>query len=153
MDELKDANVKILENAALDDVRAGDHLTWTRVYEFNGVIQTECREGIAHERDSNGEWRTASGGWITDGEGPRTTLTIRRPAPALPTEDGAVIVPNDGHETVEAKVGGLAWHAREAMLGEDGCWHGVWHKAAGWGVMGFVLPEHITAPTWKVAGQ
>lgn len=60
MDELNTPNVKIIENAALDDVRPGDHLTWERVTTIDGVTITTRYEGIAHHRDEDGDWWTTS---------------------------------------------------------------------------------------------
>lgn len=86
------------------------------------------------------------------------TPTIRdanpyRPAPALPTEDGAVIVPADGHEYIEAACFGIVWRASEAVLGRDGRWHGVWRRGAGVAAVGSVSPGRITPGIWKVDDQ
>ena len=124
-----DTNVKIIENADLDDVRPGDHLTWTSTKTYGGATLTERLEGIAHERDDSGDWRAAGRAWITDGMGTGTTLTIRRPVSELPTKPESVILPNDGHEFIEVAWDGNVWHASEAMLSEYGWWHGVWRRA------------------------
>ena len=74
-----------------------------------------------------------------------------RPAPSLPTEKGAVIVANDGHEGIEAVGFGVVWRANEAVLGPDGGWRGVWRRGAG-GVAGSSIgPELITPGTWRTA--
>lgn len=70
-----------IENATRDDVRPGDHITWTHVEEIDGGTITERREGIAYHLDSEGDWWAEDGTWLTDGEGEGITLTIRRPAP------------------------------------------------------------------------
>lgn len=145
-----DTRMETIENARPGDVRAGDHLTWTRVQKFNGVIQTERREGTAHERDSNGEWRTASGGWITDGEGPSTTLTIRRPVKELPTKYGVAIIPAPGHKTITATdpEDGTVWRTREAACLSRAHWAGVWRNEDG--IISSVMPGAlIDAPTWQ----
>ena len=67
-----------IENAALDDVRPSDHLTWERTMTMQDVTLTFRREGTAHHRDRDGEWRTKEDRLITDGEGEGITLTIRR---------------------------------------------------------------------------
>lgn len=65
-----------------------------------------------------------------------------RPARELPTEDGAVIVPADGHEFIEIRAGKksrrLTWDA-DAF---------VWYDA-----YGTYLGTDITPGTWKVAGE
>ena len=72
-------NVKIIENASLDEVRPGDHLTWEHTREVDGVTVTVRREGVAGARYGNADWYTKDGMWITEGEGEGVTLTIRRP--------------------------------------------------------------------------
>lgn len=148
---LDDSNLKTIENACLDDVLGGEHLTWTRTKELGGVIITERREGIAEFLDDDGDWHAEGSGWITDGEGEGITLTIHRPAvPELPTKCGTVIVANDGHKFIKAEVDGIAHRAREAVLGANGWWYGAWRKAEGDGLLSAMFPEHISAPTWKV---
>ena len=76
-----------------------------------------------------------------------------RPAQELPTENGAVIVPADGHEYIEAACFGIVWRASEAVLGRDGRWHGVWRRGAGVAAVGSVSPGRITPGIWKLDGQ
>ena len=76
-----------------------------------------------------------------------------RPAQELPTEDGAVIVPADGHEYIEAECFGVVWRASEAVLGQDDRWHGVWRRGAGVAAVGSVSPGRITPGIWKLEGQ
>ena len=79
------------------------------------------------------------------------TLTIRRTAPELPTEDEAVIERADGHKYITAIFDGETYRAREAVLGRDGRWYGVWRRATpAPHVAASVAPEHITPDTWKV---
>ena len=65
-----------------------------------------------------------------------------RPAPSLPTEHGAVIVPADGHEYIETRVGKksrrLTWDAE--------CF--VWYDARGTHLHGDITPG-----TWKVESE
>ena len=65
-----------------------------------------------------------------------------RPVPELPTEDGAVIVPADGHEYIETQTGKksrrLTWDA-ECL---------VWYDARGTHLHGDITPG-----TWKVEGE
>ena len=65
-----------------------------------------------------------------------------RPAPELPTEDGAVIIPADGHDYIEIRAGKksrrLTWDA-DAF---------VWYDA-----YGTYLGTDITPGTWKVDDQ
>ena len=138
-----------IENATLDDVRPGDHLTWKWVQEIDGVTVKSSHEGIAHHQDEYGDWWTEGGMWLTSvGAG---TLTIRRTAPELPTEDEAVIERADGHKYITAIFDGETYRAREAVLGRDGRWYGVWRRATpAPHVDTSVAPEHITPGTWKV---
>ena len=87
-DESEDPTVQTIENATRDDVRPGDHITWTRVKEIDGGTITERREGIAYHLDSEGDWWAQDGALLTDGWGGGITLTIRRPA-AQDGEDAA----------------------------------------------------------------
>lgn len=148
MDELNTPNVKIIENAALDDVRPGDHLTWERVTTIDGVTITTRYEGIAHHRDEDGDWWTGEGMYITQGEGEGITLTIRRTVQELPTGLGAVIVAKEEGGSIEAAVLGVVWRAREAVFGGDGRWHGVWRSTSG--AISYAAPGQITPGTWKV---
>ena len=74
-----------------------------------------------------------------------------RPAPVLPTKPGAVIVPADGHEHITATVGGVTYHAREAILIGENQWHAAWRSDEG--VLIYVTPERIDAGTWKVGNR
>ena len=78
MKEQNEPNAQTIENATPDEVRQGDHITWEETDTRKGVTRTVRREGIAHHRDSFGEWWTEGRGLITNCEG--ITLTIRRPA-------------------------------------------------------------------------
>ena len=77
-DENEDPTVQTIENATRDDVRPGDHITWEYFEESGGVTIFERREGIAHRRDSEGDWWPEGDKCITFGEGEGITLTIRR---------------------------------------------------------------------------
>lgn len=99
--------------------------------------------------------------WIDSYQGGpnRRTTSARsanpyRPAPVLPTENGAVIVPADGREHIEAACFGIVWRASEAVLGgPDVRWRGVWRRGAGMAAVGSVSPGRITPGTWKLEGQ
>ncbi|MCT1939196.1 hypothetical protein M3C53_02165 [Micrococcus luteus] len=78
------------------------------------------------------------------------TWHVRRPAQDLPTKPGTVIVPADGHEYIEATVNGSVRRAREAILGLDCRWHGVWRGDSGVVPVSYAVPELITPGTWKV---
>lgn len=73
-----DPNVKIIENATRDDGQPGDCFDSEWTTELNGVAITIRRKGIAHHRDKWGDWETAEGGLLTEGEGTGVTITIRR---------------------------------------------------------------------------
>ena len=74
---MDEKNVKIIENARLDDVRPGDHLTWEYAREVDGVTITVRREGVAGARYGNADWYTKDGMWITESNH-RGALTIIR---------------------------------------------------------------------------
>ena len=71
-----------------------------------------------------------------------------RPAPALPTTDGAVIIPAEGREFIEAVVDGKKYRAREAMRSSGDGWYAAWRSFAQMRVA--IDPEDITPGTWKV---
>ena len=75
---------------------------------------------------------------------------VRR-ARELPTKPGAIIIPADGREHVEA-MANVAWYANEAVLGPDNRWHGVWRADSGLAISS-VSPGEITPGTWKVDDQ
>lgn len=82
------------------------------------------------------------------------TWYVRRPVQEMPTEDGAVIVPADGREHIEAVFDSRTWRAKEAILCASGWWRGVWRREPGYGgATGIVPPECITPGTWKVEGE
>ena len=123
-----DTHVKIIENAARADVRPGDHITWEQTQSPDGATIYERREGIAHHRDSFGDWCTEGGTRLASLSGAGITITIRRPIQELPTEPGTVIVPADGHEYITATFAGEVYRAREAiLLGRDD-WHAAWRS-------------------------
>ena len=82
-----------------------------------------------------------------------------RPAPTLPTTDGAVIVPAEGREFIEAEVAGQTYIAREAVVcrsdfGPANVLEGAWRRAdTGARVGGQVSRDFITPGTWKVEGE
>lgn len=141
--------METIENARLDDVRTGDHLTWTRVQKRGDMIITTHREGVAHHRDASGVWRTQAGAAIAAGEGAGVTLTIRRTVRDLPPEPGTIIVPADGCQYITATIGGQTYRAREARLSTDRWW-AVWRTADGQRVCYSVRREEINTGTWKV---
>lgn len=148
MSEPNDANVQVIENAARDDVRPGDHIVWERIQRPGGVTITTRLEGIAHHRDSSGDWHAENGIWLTDVESEDVTITIRRTIQELPTASCTVIIPADGCERVEA-IANVVWYANEAVLGPDNRWHGVWRADSGLAISS-VSPGDITPGTWKV---
>ena len=74
-----------------------------------------------------------------------------RPVQELPTEPGAVIVPADGREHIEAMIDGHTYYAREAIFSCSVLWLGVWRSIDSTAVS--ALPEDITPGTWKVDDQ
>ena len=75
------------------------------------------------------------------------TWYVRRAVQELPTKRRTVIIANDGHEYIEAVVGGVIWRTSEAILGLDRRWHGVWR--AGSVAVGSTSADSITLDTWK----
>lgn len=82
-----------------------------------------------------------------------------RPVQELPTEDGAVIVPAEGREFIEAEVAGQTFIAREAVVcqsdfGPANVLEGAWRRVDdGSRVGGQVSRGFITPGTWKVEGD
>ena len=74
-----------------------------------------------------------------------------RPALTLPTEDGAVIVPAEGHEFIEATNCGETHYARAALRSWVGDWYAAWR--AGERKCGLAASGDITPGTWRVADQ
>lgn len=115
-------------------------------------------------RDYFGTTTTAVVGRVDDDGAPWTaegcclglpgvgTWYIRRPAQELPTGLGAVIVPAEGREFIEAVVNGHTYYAREAML-INGLWRAVWRTPHCFQVSYSVLPWKITPGTWKAESQ
>ena len=69
-----------------------------------------------------------------------------RPAPALPTEDGAVIVPADGCEFIlVTDAGGWAFE-RMTYSAEHDRWYGMTKR----GAIAMCIAEQIIPGTWKV---
>lgn len=126
-----------------DQVCVGDEVKW----DYYGLTMTATVARV----DKTGSLYTAAGLHI----GVRSVGTwhVRRSAQELPTEPGAVIVPADGREHIEAECFGIVWRASEAVLGQDGRWHGVWRRGAGVAAVGSVSPGRITPGIWKLEGQ
>ena len=122
-------------------------------------------------QDLRGITRTAVVGRVDKGGDPWTagedligmrrsgTWYVRRTVQELPTEDGAVIVPAEGHEYIEAKVNGQTFIAREAVAGQSefgpiNVLHGAWRMVDdGARVQGQMGRDFITPGTWKVDDQ
>ena len=140
--------MQTIENATLDDVRPGDHVTWEDTWECRGVTRTVRREGIAAYQRPTGDWDTADGMNITPGEREGVTLTIRRPVQERPPErDGAVIVHLE-HEAIRAKdnTGHLNDFHRLTYDTDTHTWYGM--DLAG--NLRWTTSRDITPGTWKV---
>ena len=115
-----------------DQVCVGDEVRRDSI----GVTATAVVARVAE----SGDPVTAEGGFI--GSRRLGTWYVRRAVQELPTEDGAVIVPADGHEYIETQTGKksrrLTWDA-ECL---------VWYDARGTHLRGDIIPG-----TWKVADQ
>jgi hypothetical protein len=138
-----------IENASLGDIQAGDEVLWAWVREVNGLILKSSREGVAHHRDSAGDWCTKGSGRITEGKGVGVTITIHRTVRNLPVTPATLIIPNDGQEFITATVDGVVYRAREAVLVGVGTWAGAWRS--GLGARSDVRSIEVTANAWKMA--
>ena len=148
-----DPNAQTIENASADDVRAGDHVTWKYTWEDKGATCTHIREGIAHHRGADGNWRTEDGAWITFGDGEGITITIRRPAQELPPEyDGATLVPANGHEGITTTDG--QEFARLTFTTKQSIWYGpnLAARPGDW-VIQTTATDRLTPGTWKKASE
>lgn len=129
--------------------RVGDEVR----QDYGGVTHT----GVVARVDMGGGLWTTGGGLI--GLRDVGTWHVRRVAPELPTEDGAVIVPAEGREFIEAEVAGQTFIAREAVVcqsdfGPANVLEGAWRRAdTGARVGGQVSRDFITPGTWKVDGE
>ncbi|MDK8526503.1 hypothetical protein QP858_07995 [Trueperella bernardiae] len=152
MSEPNDSNVQVIENAYHSQIRPGDHVTWEWSRVRNGVTITDRLEGVAAWRDGHGEWITEDGDSVTAGEGEGITITVRRPVQELPTEDGVVIVPADGHESITTTDGQM--FARLTFTTKKSIWYGP-NIAAQPGdyVIQTTSRSRITPGTWKVDDQ
>ena len=122
-----------------DPVRVGDEVR----QELNGVTTI----AVVGRVDGEGDPWTAEDRFI--GVHDEGTWRVRRAVQQLPTEDGAVIVPAEGREFIEAVVNGHTYYAREAML-INGLWRAVWRTPHCFQVSYSVLPWKITPGIWKV---
>ena len=112
-----------------DPARVGDEVKW----DYYGLTMTATVARV----DKTGSLYTAAGLHI----GVRSVGTwhVRRVAPELPTEDGAVIVPADGHEYIETNEG-----VASALVHLGGKWYGGAFQ---------INSEQIIPGTWKVDGK
>ena len=62
-----------------------------------------------------------------------------------------MIVPDSLHEYITATVGGVTYHAREAILLSRDDWHAAWRSDTS--VMIYATPDQITPGTWKVGNR
>ena len=132
-----------------DPVRVGDEVR----QELNGVTTI----AVVGRVDGEGDPWTAEDRFI--GALDEGTWYVRRAVQELPTEDGAVIVPAEGHEFIEAKVGDRTYITREAVVcqsafGPANVLEGAWRRVEdGWRVGGQMGRDFITPGTWKVEGE
>ena len=121
--------------------------------ELNGVTTI----AVVGRVDGEGDPWTAEDRFI--GVHDEGTWYVRRPSQELPTEDGAVIVPAEGREFIEAEVAGQTFIAREAVVcqsdfGPANVLEGAWRRVDdGSRVGGQVSRDFITPGTWQVADQ
>ena len=114
--------------------------------DFRGVTHT----AVVARVDRSGDPWTAEGaiiGLLCHG-----TWYVRRAAQELPTEDGAVIIPADGCNRIEA--GGTHKFTAETATwdSDDQSWVGLWRDDYGQRCR-YIHGLPITPGTWKVADQ
>ena len=124
-----------------DPVRMGDEVR----QELNGVTTI----AVVGRVDGEGDPWTAEDRFI--GVHDEGTWRVRRAVQQLPTEDGAVIVPTDGHEYITATFAGEVYRAREAILRVPDHWHAAWRSDTS--VMAYVISGWIDPGTWKVGNR
>ena len=122
-------------------VRVGDEVRQERA----GIT----RIAVVGRVDGEGDPWTAESDFI--GEINDGTWHVRRHVQELPEEDGAVIVPAEGHEFIEATICGETHYARAALRSWVGDWYAAWR--AGERKCGLAASGDITPGTWKVADQ
>lgn len=145
--------MKTIEGATLYNILSGDRLTWKWVQKQGDMVITEIREGIAHHCDESSDWYTKDGRQLTHSEVKSATLTVRRLDVPLPEAPMTVIVPNDGCGAIEAMFDGIIYRTKEAMLEQDGKWHGIWRSDKTRKMLSSVASEDITPGLWKVDDQ
>ena len=139
-------NVRYILGLALNHPDAAGLFECDRT-DYVHVDEAATRVEAAHEKG----WDDAAQHIYNKGWEGVTALRKANPyrtVQELPTKPGTVIVVNDGHEYIEAVVSGVVWRTREAVLGLDGRWHGVWR--AGSVAVGSTSSDSITPGTWKV---
>ena len=99
------------------------------------LTAAQCREVAAHLTDLADSHEEA----------------MSRSAAALPTKKGAVIIPADGHEYIEATMRGETVRAREATRSGAGGWYAAWRS--GEQTSGLASSREITPGTWKVESK
>ena len=107
------------------------------------------RIAVVGRVDGEGDPWTAESDFI--GEINDGTWHVRRHVQELPEEDGAVIVPAEGHEFIEATICGETHYARAALRSWVGDWYAAWR--AGERKCALAASGDITPGTWKVADQ
>lgn len=103
--------------------------------------------GTVHHLDEDGNPVTEEDGLIHLQEA--GSWYIRRKKPELPTADGSVIVPADGHLWILAKIDGITHTTKRLTLAQsdDGLWYwiGLSHRT---GNPFAAYPEDIVPGTW-----
>ena len=127
-----------------DPLNVGDE-----VRQDHGGITRTAVVGRAGRVDGKGDPWTAEGTFI--GVLSTGTWYVRRATQELPTNPGAVIIPADGHEYIEATMRGETVRAREATRSGSGGWYAAWRS--GEQTSGLASSREITPGTWKVADQ
>ena len=98
------------------------------------VDEAAARVEAAHEKGwDDAAQHIYNKGW--EGVTALRKANPHRPAPALPTEDGAVIVPADGHEFIETFAGRV-----DKLVHLSGKWYGGSSP---------LRPEQIAPGTWR----
>lgn len=143
--EPTDAMVTSAHSAAVGRLMT-DPMTYRRI--LRAALNHPDARGLFTDEDDR-PWEPLSGLPRVGDEVRRETdgtWYVRRAAPDLPTEDGAVIVPADGHEVI-TMVGAGGWaFDRLTYSAEHDRWYGMTKR----GAIAMCLAEQITPGTWKV---
>lgn len=157
---------------AVPDAHGAPHHDADRIKQDDFVADVDkdgtIRSGLAHHQDGDGDWENKDRFIVTyaarRADRPDALTVWPAPVPPaeeveLPTTDGAVIIPAEGHEFIEAKVGDYTYITREAVVcqsafGPANVLEGAWRRVDdGSRAGGQVGRDFITPATWQEDDQ